>query len=129
MDSYELAYRKQMDSFRKDLWQHLDTVPLLVENLAREVVSYLLELACQAQNERNIVLGRAALQAIPRQWLLLRIEAAAEPLLSLDDDWEYRRLLEVYESIDAGLTAALTSRGLASSNPEIREAAQDFLDG
>lgn len=128
VDSYEQLYRRRMDSFQTGLWQHLDTVPLLAESLAMEILGYLLELACQATHIENIMLGRTALLAIPRHWLLTHVEAAAEPLLLLNDDWGYRRLLEVYHSLDAGLTAKLVSRGLVSDNLDIREAAQDFLE-
>jgi hypothetical protein len=72
----------------------------LAEKERQFVLSYFLELACQAQNMLNIELGRASLVTLPRKWLLEKIEAAAKPLLDTNDEWEYRRLLEVYWKLD-----------------------------
>jgi hypothetical protein len=102
-------------------------VPTLNPSTGDAVLSYLLELACQAQNMRNIELGRTALLALPRAWLLDRIEAAAEPLLELGDEWEYRRLGEVYLGLDQELVRGLIARGRDSQDEGIKEAAEDFL--
>ncbi len=125
-DSYEERYRQQMDTFRAGLWSRLDLVPTLEPDLRDVVAHYLLELACQAQNIANISLGRRALLGLPRVWLLAHVEVYAEPLLQLEDEWEYRRLAEVYEHLDQGLLRRLIARGLDSRNGEIREAARDF---
>ena len=125
--SYELAYRQQMDSFSEGLWEHLCNVPLLKESVAGKVLSYLLGLACQAQNVHNITLGRMALLNIPRVWLVEHIKAVAEPLVALNEEWEYRRLLELYENLDAGLTTDHLLRGLVSPNPDIQSTAQAYL--
>jgi hypothetical protein len=73
-------------------------------------------------------LGRTALWAIPRTWLLDHIEAAAEPLLQLEEDWEYRRLIELYWHLDIPLVRRLAIHGLASQNSDIREAASECLE-
>jgi hypothetical protein len=90
------------------------------------LICCLLGLACQAQQIGNVRLGRDLLADLPRDWLIPRIEKLAQSTLSLDDPWEYRRLIEVYRSIDATLRQRLTEAGLKSSNPELREAAEDF---
>ena len=58
--------------------------------------------------------------------MLERIEGIADRTLNYDDDWEYRRLLELYERLDANLLSRLVSRGIESPNADIAEAAQDF---
>jgi hypothetical protein len=85
-----------------------------------------LERACRAQNDSVITRGRAEILAMPRDLVLQNIEALAPLTLPLDEDWEYRRLLELFAELDAPLLQRLITRGLKSANPEVREAAQDF---
>lgn len=73
-------------------------------------------------------MGRAGLLVIPRNWLLENIKEAIQRVLNLDDEWEYRRLLEVLWKIDKGLVYEFTIRGLYSDNAEVRETARDSLD-
>ncbi|MDP9375151.1 MAG: hypothetical protein M3Q65_22415 [Chloroflexota bacterium] len=125
--SYDVAFKRQMNAYHEELWQHLALVPALEPQTRNAVMEYLLELACQAQNERNIDLGRRAILGLPRAWLLQHLETYAEPLLQLEDEWEYRRLGEIYLRLDEGLVRRLAARGLESRDEGIREAAQDFL--
>ena len=124
---HDEQYRRQMDRFEADLWQDLARVPTLQADAAEAVVTYLLELACRSAHIRPITIGREALVALPRAWLLARIERLAEPLVALHDEWEYRRLLEVLWLIDRRLVWNLAHRGLDSTDAGISEAAGDFL--
>ena len=85
-----------------------------------------LGLACQAQNTAIIIHGRHKILALPRDAVLQSIERIAADSLPLNDEWEFRRLLEVYEQLDPELLQRLVETGLASSNAEIKEAADDF---
>lgn len=125
---YDTMYRQRMDTFAENLASRLDTVPTLEPAICDAVMGYLLELACQAQNARNIVLGRTAILGVPRVWLLANIERYAEPLLQLQDEWEYRRLGELYTQLDDALLERLVIRGLSSQDEGIRQAAHDFGD-
>jgi hypothetical protein len=125
---YDIEFRRRMDSFQENLWANLDLAPHLDGVVAEAMIAYLLELACQCQNMRNMTLGRMTLWALPEQWLSEQIESIAEPLLQLNNDWEYRRLLEVYWRLDKSLVRKLALRGLNNPNPEIREAGQECLD-
>ena len=88
-----------------------------------------LELACQAQRVDNIERGRRGILSLPIHWTLTHIEAAAEPLLQTNDEWEWRRLLEVYALLDHALWRKLAERAVCHSDSDIREAGQDFLNG
>jgi hypothetical protein len=125
---YEINYRNQMNVFQKDLWTHLELTPTLPIDTGHAVLTYLLELACQSQNELNLELGRKALVALPRRWLLAYIEEDAEPLIQLNDEWEYRRLLELYSMLGDMLVRKLALRGIDNSDIGIREACRDFLE-
>jgi hypothetical protein len=120
------SFRRVLDGLRTGLSEAPGTVPSLDEATAAKLLSHLLELACRAQHMGNIQIGRQYLQAIPRAWLLDRIEPAAEGLLASGDDWEFRRLLELYELLDPTLLKALVSRGLKSDQELVREAAEEF---
>jgi hypothetical protein len=94
-----------------------------IENL-REA----LKLACECQHIRNISAGRERVLALPRAWVLENIEQAAFESLNLADDWEYLRLLELADLLgDQGLADRLVAFGKKSTNPEIRETADDWL--
>jgi hypothetical protein len=126
--SYGKWYKEQMNAFQEALWEHLEAIPTLEPQVRGAVMHYLLELACQAQNITNISLGRQALLALPRDWLLHNIERSAEFLLEVEDEWEYRRLLEVYQHLDKDLVRRLALRGLNSTERGIQEAAQERLE-
>jgi hypothetical protein len=85
-----------------------------------------LERACQAQNVSVITQGRREILAMQREAVVQSIESVAAGTLQLDDEWTFRRLLELYEQLDRGLLRRLIEVGLASSNGEVREAAEDF---
>ena len=128
MNPYDERYRQRMDAFQPGLWARPEAVPALEPTTRDAVLRYLLELACQAQNIRNITLGRTALLALPRAWLLRNIEHYAEPLLHLEDEWEYRRLAELYEQLDDDLIRRLVVRGLATPSEAIQEVARELQD-
>ena len=124
---YDRSFEKHVESVLSGLSSDLHRVRELMDDDAHRLVSYFLELACQAQNARNIKLGREAALELPRQWLLDRIERIADQTLDLDnDDWEYRRLLELADLLDVSFLSRLVRRGFLSPNPEIVEAANDF---
>lgn len=70
---------------------------------------------------------RTAILSLPREWVLSRIEEVAEPLLVTGTYDEYRRLLELYVLLDPALTRKLAERAAKRSDPDIREAGEDFL--
>lgn len=85
------------------------------------------QLACQPQNVGRIVAGRQQVLACPRGWVLERIERVAAESLDLADYWEYRRLLELADLLDAGLVQRLARLGLSNSDPDLCEAAVQYL--
>lgn len=125
---YGTSYKRRMNAFQEGLWEHLEVVPRLAPETRDAVMGYLLELACQCQNIANITLGRMALLALPREWVVQNIERYAQPLLELEDEWEYRRLLEVYQRLDDTLVHRLALRGLTSPESEIQETAHEWLE-
>ena len=125
---YDSVYRDNLDKFHHDLAENLHILPTLEESVSSNALRFLLEWACQSQNSRNIQLGRDGLKSIPRDWLLSNIEKETKACLNLEDEWEFRRLTEIYFDLDIGLAKKLAQVGLQSENEEVVEAAKDLLD-
>lgn len=124
--SYVFSYREGLNKLHPDLADNLHSLPTLEQSVASLAVKFLLSLACQASNSANIQLGRNGLASIPRNWLLSNIEREAQLLLDMDDEWEYRRLAEVYFELDVNLSKKLARLGQESKNEEVVEAATDL---
>ena len=45
-----------------------------------------------------------------------------------EDEWEYRRLLELYWLLDKKLVKRFALQGLKSENPDVVEAAEEFIN-
>ncbi len=82
--------------------------------------------ACQASYVPAIEKGREKILLLPKEWVIKNIHSIATEILDLSDEWEYRRLLELYEKLDKNLLINLINTGLRSDNKDIKEAANDF---
>lgn len=91
----------------------------------QELFDDLLRLASVGHSD--IALVRQAIFALPRSWVLPKIERRAESLLQTGTDEEYRRLLELYIDLDLDLTHRLATRALQSDDPDIHEAGEDAI--
>lgn len=86
-----------------------------------------LQLACESQNVGNIQRGHAAIAVLPQEFVLSYVAKVAKDSLDLTDEWEYRRLLELLQSVNAQVAFdEFVAIGLESRNEEIKEAAVDF---
>lgn len=70
---------------------------------------------------------RKLIHRLPREWVVERVEAEAEPQLAEGTYDEYRRFLELYSELDPNLTLRLARRAAAHPDPDIREAGEDYL--
>ena len=82
---------------------------------------------CYLTSDGDLQQPRDFILSLPHDAVLNKIEEAAEPLLETGTEAEYRRLLELYELLDPALTYRLAHRASLSSDPEIKEAGEDFL--
>lgn len=117
--------KQKLESYHPGLADNLGLARELKPEEVDSLVSYLLKLACESQNDANIRLGRNLLVDLPAELVQPRIERLATATLSLDDSWEFRRLLEVYDTMSPALRQRLVERGIKSDDAEIREAAQE----
>jgi hypothetical protein len=124
---YDMDAKRQLEDISPNLSCDLSQIVSLSDAQGELVLKVALERSCCAQNARNITLGREIIMALPREWVLPRIDGVAQRVLNLTgDDWEYRRLLEVYDVLDRSLLKKLVAAGLTSDNEGIREAAEEF---
>lgn len=126
-NQYDINFQCFLNSYHSDLLSHPESIEQLELAKAREIILYFVELACLCQNIRNIELGRAGIWMLPKQWVLNCIEEIVEPMLHQNDEWEYRRLLEVYWHIDKSLVKRLAMRCLDCDDSEIRELGKECL--
>jgi hypothetical protein len=93
-----------------------------------EALKTSLLLACQPSSIPLIEQGRTEVLALPRIFVLEALESMAATSLNLNDDWEYRRLLELARRLDPAMVQRIVKWGLNSADPDVREAATDFQD-
>jgi len=125
---YDRLTRQRLEEIEPGLSANFALVSSLAADKAEMALKYALELACQATHIRPITLGRECLLEADRAWLVDRVERVADACLDLRDEWEFRRLLEVYQALGGSMLSRLVGRGLKSDNPDIVEAAKDFAE-
>lgn len=126
--AYIECFKHELNTIDLHLWTNLEQTPNLDSEKGEAVISYFLELACQCQDTLNIELGRAGLLTLPKERLIGKMESVAEPILELNDEWEYRRLLEVSWKLSDKLVRKLALRGIGSDNAEVVEIAKECLE-
>ncbi len=103
----------------------------LVRNLkAEEALQLLPEILyayCLLTKDGDLQQPRDFISSLPREAVLATIEAAAEPLLEIDTENEYRRLLELYEQLAPALTKRLAQRAAQNGDAGIKEVGEDYL--
>lgn len=112
-----------------DITCGIENLPTLQRKVGKKAVAELLNWACSPQNTALICIGREYLTTLPPQWCKsVIIEVINDNAIELDDDWYYRRFLELTKLIDTELLQYGISIGLRSKNLDIVEAANDYLD-
>lgn len=102
----------------------LDKLPL---ETSLEVLEVLVGFACESQNTALIMLGRANICKIDKQWLAKHLIEVAKSCLDLNDDWEYRRLFELVLEAVPELKQEVADIGFNSADDDIKEAAADLI--
>ena len=124
---YRAAFAESLRGIDAALPERLYELDLLDPTRAERALVCVLSYACEAQNTANHELGRAAVLAMPREWVVPRIVSVARSTLDLRDEWELRRFLELLSVLDVGLLRGLASEVLLDPDDDLREAAKDML--
>lgn len=103
----------------------LALLPYLTVEELKQLFEELIFLASFSHGAIQFV--RDQILRLPREWVMERIETVADSLLAEGTYEEFRRLLELYDTLDPELTQSLALRAIQHSDPDIREAGKDFL--
>jgi hypothetical protein len=138
------AYLKYVEKSGEFFQAKLDRIKLLREGLRRGNTAAVLDLTSGLDVSETIQLlpeliylstapgyarkAREIILSMPYKWLLLNVEKAAEPIMSSNDEEDFRRLFELYLEINRELAEKFTERVLDHSDEYIREIGQDFLE-
>ena len=96
------------------------------DSAGKRIVGTLLEQACESQHVGHILSARKALLTLPRAWLSGVLPDAIRDVVVLDDEWEYRRLIELLKDLNPPLFDSYINYGIATGDGEIYEAAADL---
>ena len=129
MDAYKKSLSDEINTIAgKHVFFDADQIMELDQDTSDKIVGLLLSYACQSQNDRPITLGRTYLTMFSREWITSRIMKVAPGVLDLNDDWEYRRLMEVSKLISDDLFRWAHEQGRGSDDPDVVEAYDDFKE-
>lgn len=75
-----------------------------------------------------ITIARNCLEQFPVDWVSPKIKQTVFRYIDINDDWDYRRLLELCELISLDLLEWAIELNEKSTNPDIVEAVNDFKE-
>ncbi|MBS0630962.1 MAG: hypothetical protein JSS11_03545 [Verrucomicrobia bacterium] len=123
---FEARVAERIDAIWPDISRALDQLPKIDQIIAHRILGELIEYACQTTHTGVIVAARRSVASIPPDWLQANFSPVANERINFEDEWEYRRLLELIEEVSPAFLEQFVVRGLAASNWEVREAAEDY---
>jgi len=121
----------RVEIFRKALVGSDNVPAIYFANLLpiSELIQLFPELVLRAVGSEGIVERvRNLILSLPRAWVVENIGQFTEPLLKNGTYVEYRRILELYYMLDSALTLSLAYEAVRNSDPDIKEAGEDFLE-
>ena len=130
MHPYEKAIADSLNNIaNKEVCFSISEIMALPEKTAAEVVGELISWACQPTNIMPITIARNCLEQFPVDWVSPKIKQTVFRFIDINDDWEYRRLLELCELISLDLLKWAIELNEKSTDPDIAEAVDDFNEG
>jgi hypothetical protein len=117
---------RKLDSIYPGASSRLDQIDELPASAGKIIVNTLLKQACESQHMGHILSARKALLTMPRVWLSGVLPDAIRDVVVLDDEWEYRRLIELLKDLNPPLFDSYINYGIATGDGEIYEAAADL---
>ncbi|MED1790098.1 hypothetical protein P4V47_21935 [Brevibacillus laterosporus] len=124
---YELQLREELNQIFAGSYDKMDIIPDYPLVIGLKILSVLTEYACKGQNTEPILLARNQLKKIPIGWLIQFFPEVAQKNIDFEDEWEFRRLLELVHEAIPHLLKKYIEYGLMSQNEEVKEAAEDFV--
>lgn len=110
----------------QEIYDDTDAIIKERNDIATGIIGILVSWACKPQNDSSIMVARNRLSKFPTEWAGEKIKKTATSFIDISDYWEYRRLLELSESISKDLLKWVLSLGENSNDFDICEAVDDF---
>jgi len=123
---FEQDIHNALNKILQDSYKHINIIDIYPRDKSREVLGLLLDYACKGQTHAYINIARRLIMQIPHAWIKENFIPVASSIIDFNDDWEYRRMLEVTELLSQELLAWGVQIGQSSDDPEVKEASVDF---
>jgi len=123
---FEQDIHNALNKILQDSYKHINIIDIYPRDKSREVLGLLLDYACKGQTQAYINIARRLIMQIPHAWIKENFIPVASSIIDFNDDWEYRRMLEVTELLSQELLAWGVQIGQSSDDPEVKEASVDF---
>jgi hypothetical protein len=108
-------------------YDRLPEIATFEKDKAYRIVGEILQCSCRATHIAIILAGREAFRKLPPAWVVMNVPIIVAQAVDLEDEWDYRRLLEVLKDSKSDLLKTYIAKGLDSKNVDIIEAARDYL--
>ncbi len=126
IDKYELWLMEEIQNIDNFLYEDIKIIDKYPLEVAKKVLKVLIENACLGQNYAPIKLARKKIKEIDKYWLKQYFVEVASTCINYEDEWEYRRLLELVMLIVPECKEKILEFGANSENEEIREVIKEF---
>ena len=123
--THDESLRESLDAVQSGLGRRLGHFEQLPHDAAVRALGVLLRFGCQSQHIGNVIAARNVALEVSPHGIEEHLSAAVESL-SLDDEWEYRRLLELLRLACPQKLKEYLGFGRVSKNEGIAEIAMDF---
>jgi len=123
---FENNIRCILNKIFQNSYEHINNIDEFPQDKGREILAVLLDYACKGQTHAYIYIARRLILQIPNKWIMENFIPVANHSIECNDDWEYRRLLELTELISKELLLWGISIGYNSNYIGVKEASEDF---
>jgi hypothetical protein len=119
----------EIDAILPGISGRLSQIGGIPPEIARKILGVMLSSACDATNIGVIVAGRSIIAQLPHAWLKAHLIEVARTTLNLNEEFEFRRLLELLREVQPTLMADVIRDGLGSPDADVRKAAEFHASG
>ncbi|WP_366293481.1 hypothetical protein [Paenibacillus sp. AN1007] len=111
VDPYELNIRKALDKILPGAYDNIEKIGGVPTEIRKNILEILIKYACESQNVTAIMLARDRIKKIPSSCLSCIFLEASDAVIDFQDEWEYRRLLELVKEAVPDLLTLFIDRG------------------
>lgn len=110
----------------KEIYFNTDEILKEPDIISTAIIGELVSWACTPTNISPISIARNCLKQFPIDWVSSKIKKTALGVININDDWDYRRFLELSEIISSDLLKWAIKLNEKSNNTDILDTVNDF---